>query len=169
MDEIVNKVAQSGIVTIDPGEWFPEGDRVGFDISPLLFEGLLLREKDFREHIRSHDWSQYQNKHLALFCSSDAIIPRWAWMLLASAFQPYAATLVFGTLETLEAVLFRKVIEQIDPEAYRGQRVVVKGCGEREVPVEAYMELTRKLQPVVKSIMYGEPCSTVPVYKAAKP
>lgn len=168
MDEIVNKVAQSGIVTIDPGEWFPEGDRVAFDICPLLFEGLLLREKDFREYIRNHDWSQYRGKHLALFCSSEAIIPRWAWMLLASALQPYAATLVFGNLETLEAVLFRKVIEQIDPETYRGQRVVVKGCGDREVPVEAYMELTRKLQPVVKSIMYGEPCSTVPVYKAAK-
>lgn len=168
MEDIVNKVAQSGIVTIDPAAWYPEGERVAFDISPLLYEGLVLREKDFREYLKNHDWTAYRGKHVALHCTTDAIIPRWAWMLLASALEPFAATIVFGSVDTLEAVLYRKVISEMDMEPYRGLKVVIKGCGEKSVPEEAYTELTRRLQPLVKSIMYGEPCSTVPVYKAPK-
>lgn len=168
MDEIINKVANSGIVTIDLEEWFPEGERVLFDISTLLVEGLLLREKDFRAFIDGHDWTQYQGKHVALFCATDAIVPRWAWMLLGAALQPFAATLVFGNAETLETVLFNNVIEKLNPEHYRDQRVVIKGCSHKPVPVQAYVSLTMKLLPYVKSILYGEPCSTVPVFKRQK-
>jgi hypothetical protein len=107
-------------------------------------------------------------KHVALYCSTDAIVPRWAWMLLSSALQPFAATVVVGNAETLETELFRRMMEQLNPEDYRDQRVVIKGCSHRPVPLQAYVALTAKLQPVVKSILYGEPCSTVPVYKRAK-
>ncbi len=165
MSEIVNRVAQSGIVTIDLEELFPAGERVLFDISTQLVEGLLLREKDFRDFIANHDWQAYSGKHVALFCSTDAIVPRWAWMLLSSALQPFAATVVVGNAETLETELFRRMMEQIHPEDYRDQRVVIKGCSHRPVPLQAYVALTFLLRPVVKSMMYGEPCSTVPVYK----
>ncbi|MBK9318208.1 MAG: DUF2480 family protein [Bacteroidetes bacterium] len=168
MSEIVNRVAQSGIVTIDLEELFPAGERVLFDISTQLVEGLLLREKDFRDFIANHAWKEYSGKHVALFCSTDAIVPRWAWMLLSSALQPFAATVVVGNAETLETELFRRMMEQLNPEDYRDQRVVIKGCSHRPVPLQAYVALTAKLQPVVKSILYGEPCSTVPVYKRAK-
>jgi hypothetical protein len=164
-DEIVNKVSQSGLITIDLETVFPEGERVVFDIKDCLVEGLLLREKDFRAFIKSNDWTVYKAKYVALFCSSDAIIPRWAWMLLAAALQPFAAGIVFGNAEALEEYLFRAALEKINPEDYRDQRVVIKGCGDRDIPAGAYISLTAKLSPVVKSIMYGEPCSTVPVFK----
>jgi len=168
MEEIVNKVANSGLITIDLGEMYPEGERVLFDIKDQLFQGLILREKDFRTFIASHVWSQYTNKYVALTCTADAIIPDWTWMLLASAMQPFTKKIVFGDLEKLETVLFTEVLSAFDPEQYRDARVVIKGCGDKPVPKTAYIELTRVLQPVVKSIMYGEPCSTVPVYKRPK-
>jgi hypothetical protein len=165
MDEIVNKVAQSGLVTIDLEEWYPAGERVLFDISSLLIEGLLLREQQFRDFIAQHDWSQYKGKHVALHCSTDAIIPQWAWMLLSAALSPFAATVVVGELTELESYLFSRVLSRIDPELYRDQRVVIKGCSNKPVPLQAYAELTALLRPVAKSILYGEPCSTVPVFK----
>lgn len=168
MEEITNRVANSGLITLDLGEMYPEGDRVLLDIKDQLFQGLILREKDFREFITTHDWSQYKNKFVAITCTADAIIPDWAWMLLASALQSFAKKIVFGDLEKLETVLFTEVLSAFDPEQYRDARVVIKGCGDKPVPKTAYIELTRVLQPVVKSIMYGEPCSTVPVYKRPK-
>jgi hypothetical protein len=168
MSEIINKVAESGLITIDLEAYYPEGERIAFDMAPLLVEGLLLREKDFRAFIAEHDWSTYKGKHVALFCSTDAIIPRWAWMLLSAALQPFAATVVFGNAETLENVLFESFLSQLNPEDYRDQRVVIKGCSHKPVPVQAYVKLTALLLPVVKSILYGEPCSTVPVYKRPK-
>ena len=165
MEEIINKVANSTLVTIDLEELFPDGERVAFDIKPILIEELLLREKDFREFIKANDWSQYKNKSVAVFCSSDAIIPRWAWMLIASALEPFVKKIVFGSLETLEEALFYDLISSLDIETYRDQKVVIKGCSHKPVPVSAYLELTARLRPIVKSIMYGEPCSTVPVYK----
>jgi hypothetical protein len=168
MEEILNKVANSGLVTIDLGELYPPGDRVLLDIKDQLFQGLILREKDFREFIKTHDWSQYKDKYVALTCSVDAIIPDWTWMLLASALEPFAKKIIFGTTEVLETVLFEEVLSKFDIEPYRDARVVIKGCGDKPVPKTAYIELTRKLRPVVKSIMYGEPCSTVPVYKQPK-
>jgi hypothetical protein len=168
MEEIVNRVANSGLITLDLGEMYPEGERVLFDIRDVLFQGLILREKDFREFIATHNWTAYAGKYVALTCSADAIIPDWAWMLLASALQPFAKKIVFGDLEKLETVLFDEILSTVDAEHYRDQRIVVKGCGDKPVPKTAYIEVVRKLQPVAKSIMYGEPCSTVPVYKRPK-
>ena len=164
-ENFVNKVAASGLVTINLEEYFPAGDRVVYDIKDNLFHGLMLREKDFREFIKSHDWSQYQDKYVAIICSADAIVPTWAYMLLSNRMVPYAKEVVFGNLEVLEAVLFTKALAKIDIQAYANERVVIKGCGDLAVPTAAYVELTNLLSPVVKSIMYGEPCSTVPVYK----
>ena len=166
MEGIVNRVAQSGLVIIDLEEWYLAGERTAYDISPLLIEGLLLKEQDFRAHINAFDWSVYSGKHVALYCSTGAIIPQWAWMLLAAALQPYAQTVVYGNLETLETLLFSRMIDRLDVEQYRNRRVVIKGCSHRPVPLQAYVALTTMLKPLVKSILYGEPCSTVPVYKA---
>ena len=164
-DEIINKVSQSGLITIDLETFFQEEDCVAFDIKGYLVEGLLLREKDFREFIKNNNWSFYKSKFVALHCSSDAIIPRWAWMLLAVSLQPYAMKIIFGNAQTLEKELLLEHIEKINMEEYRDQKVVIKGCGDREISEAVYIAITAKLSPVVKSIMYGEPCSTVPVYK----
>ncbi len=164
-ENIVNKVASSGLLTLNLEEYYNKGERVVYDIKENLFHGLILREKDFREFIKTHDWTAYLGKNVAVICSADAIVPTWAYMLLANKLKPYANEVVFGNLETLEAVLFTKALAKIDLKTYAGERVVVKGCGDVDVPVSAYVEITNLLTPVVKSIMYGEPCSTVPVYK----
>jgi len=164
-ENIINKVAQSGLVTFDPASLYPVGERVLYDIKDNLFMGLMLREKDFREFIKAHDWQQYQDKYVAVTCSADAIVPTWAYMLLANKLNPYAKKVVFGDLNTLETVLFEEAISKINLEAFRDQRVVIKGCGDITVPESAYVSLTFRLTAVVKSILYGEPCSTVPVYK----
>jgi uncharacterized protein DUF2480 len=164
-ENIINKVAQSGLVTLDPASFYPEGDRVVYDIKDNLFQGLILREKDFREFVKAHDWSQYAGKNVAVTCTADAIVPAWAYMLLANRLAPYAREVVFGDAEVLETVLFIKGIASMDAEQYRDQRIVIKGCGDIPVPVSAYVELTKKLTPIVKSLMFGEPCSTVPIYK----
>ncbi|MDP9047064.1 MAG: DUF2480 family protein [Bacteroidota bacterium] len=164
-ENIVNKVAQSGLVTLDPASFYPAGERVVYDITGNLFQGLILREKDFREFVKGHDWTQYQNKNVAVTCTADAIVPAWAYMLLANRLAPYAREVVFGDEEVLETVLFIKNIVNMDVEQYRDQRIVLKGCGDVPVPVSAYVELTKRLTPIVKSLMFGEPCSTVPIYK----
>jgi hypothetical protein len=164
-ENIVNKVAQSGLVTLDPAAFYPAGERVVYDIKDNLFQGLILREKDFREFVKAHDWSQYKDKNVGITCTADAIVPAWAYMLLANKLAPYALDVVFGNADVLETVLFVKSIAKLDVEQYRDQRIVIKGCGDIPVPVSAYVELTEKLTPVVKSLMFGEPCSTVPIYK----
>jgi len=164
-ENFINKVAQSGLVTLDPASFYPAGDRVVYDIKDNLFMGLILKEKDFREFVKTHEWAQYQDKYVAVTCTEDAIVPAWAYMLLANKMAPYAREVVFGDAEVLETVLFIKSIAAMDVEQYNGQRVVIKGCGDIAVPVSAYVELTKKLTPVVKSLMFGEPCSTVPIYK----
>lgn len=164
-ENIVNKVAQSGLVTFDPASLYPVGERVLYDIKDNLFMGLMLREKDFREFIKQHDWQQYQDKFVAVTCSADAIVPTWAYMLLANKLSSIAKKVVFGDLNTLETVLFEEAITKMDLEKFRDQRVVIKGCGDIAVPDSAYVSLTFYLTSVVKSILYGEPCSTVPVYK----
>jgi hypothetical protein len=164
-ENIVNKVAQSGLVTLDPASFFPAGERVVYDIKDNLFMGLILKEKDFREFIKTHDWSQYMGKFVAVTCTADAIVPAWAYMLLANRLAPYALEIVFGNEEVLETVLFLKEIAAHDFEQYRDQRIVIKGCGDIDVPVSAYVELTKRLTPITKSLMFGEPCSTVPIYK----
>jgi hypothetical protein len=165
MDSIINKVAESGLVTIDLETFHVPGERVLFDIKPWLFEEMMLKELTFRDHIKQHDWSKYNGKHVAITCTADAIIPTWAYMLVATALKPFALTLVFGNLERLEEELFSRKLSSIVPEDYKDQRIVVKGCSKENVPVTAYVMLVDLLHPVVKSILYGEPCSTVPVYK----
>lgn len=167
-EEIVNKVASSGLITIDLAEFIPQGERAIIDLKDQLWQGLVLKEKDFRQYIKDHNWAEYKDKFVAVYCSTDAIIPAWAFMLVASALTPHAKRVVQGNAETLETVLFIESLQKINPEDYRDARVVVKGCGDEKVPFAAYAELTSRLQPVVKNLMFGEPCSTVPVFKRAK-
>lgn len=164
-ENIVNKVAQSGLISFDLADLYPAGERILYDIKDNLFHGLMLREKDFREFVKEHNWAQYEKNHVAVICSADAIVPTWAYMLLATKLAPFAATVVFGNLETLETILFQHALSKIDAEIYRDQRVVIKGCGDIAIPTSAYLDITFKLTGIVKSIMYGEPCSTVPIYK----
>lgn len=164
-ENIVNRVAQSGLITLDLADLHQPGERVIYDLKENLFHGLILREREFREFIKTHDWAQYQGRFVAVICSADAIVPTWAYMLLATKLAPYASEVVFGDLEALETVLFVKAIAKLDMEKYRDQRLVIKGCGDVQIPTAAFVELTARLVKVAKSIMYGEPCSTVPVYK----
>jgi hypothetical protein len=167
MDTIINKVSQSGLATIDLETFYDETPRVIYDIKEQLFMGLMLKEKEFRDFIKTNDWTLYSGKHVAIVCSADAIVPTWAYMLVANKLSGVAKSFVFGGLDLLDFSLFRNEIDAINFEEYRDQRVVVKGCSKKPVPVSAYVYLTEKLTPIVKSIMYGEPCSTVPVYKRA--
>ena len=166
--EITNKVASSGLVTIDLEEIYPAGERVLLDIKNQLFQGLILREKDFREYIKTTDWTFYKDKFVAITCSADAIIPTWAFMLLASALEPHARKVIYGNLEQLETILYREELSKLNVDQYKDAKIVVKGCGDLPVPKAAYVEIMNLLRPVAKSIMYGEPCSTVPLYKQAK-
>ncbi len=164
-EAIINRVANSGIVSLDLEAYYHPGERVVYDIKDNLFQGLILREKDFREFLKTHDWSRYEGKNVAITCSEDAIVPTWAYMLLALQLEPYAHQVVFGGIDSLEDALFYQALNGIDVEAYRDKRVVVKGCSKFPVPTSAYVAITRKLKPVVQSLMFGEPCSTVPLYK----
>lgn len=166
MSDIINKVAQSSLVTLDLEEYYTPGERVLLDIKDFLFQGLVLREKDLRDFIKSNDWSNYSGKLVAIDCSTDAIIPTWAYMLLASALQPYTKFISVGSLKSLEEKIFHEALQKINVEDYRNTKVVVKGCGKVEVPASAYVHITTKLKGVASSIMFGEPCSTVPIYKA---
>lgn len=167
-EQIVNKVAESGLITLDPATWLPKGDSALFDLKDYLFMGLILKEKDFRESLKQLNWDQYRDKHVAITCSADAIIPVWAYMLVTSYLEPLAHTIIVGDEKQLHRDLFLRNIATIDFEQYRDQRIVIKGCGDTPIGDFVYTELTRKLRPLAKSIMYGEPCSTVPVYKKAK-
>ncbi len=165
MEEIINKVAKSSLVSLDLEDHYPKGERVVYDLKDNLFMGLILKEKDFRAFLKTHDWEQYAGKNVAITCSEDAIVPTWAYMLLAIHLEPYTNKIVFGTLSDLEEKLFYDAIDSINIEDFRDERVVVKGCSKVPVPTAAYVEITRRLQPVVQSLMFGEPCSTVPLYK----
>ncbi len=164
-ENIINKVAQSGLLTFDLATLAPDGDLVEYDIKDNLFHGLILKEKDFRAFIKDNDWSQYGGKHVAIMCSADAIIPTWAIMLLANKLEPFAKTVIFGTKEDLRDQLFDAKLANLDMSRFVDERVVVKGCGDIYIPESAFVTLTVKLSKVAKSIMYGEPCSTVPVFK----
>lgn len=164
---IINKVAESALMELNLEHYYPKGEVVLFDLKDYLFMGLILKEKDFREALKNHDFSFYHEKYVAVVCTADAVIPMWAYMLLASYIQPYAKDLVFGDENFLHQVMFLKNIATINVEAYADKRVVVKGCGDLPVGELAYLEVTKLLRPVAKSIMYGEPCSTVPIFKKA--
>lgn len=146
-------------------DYYPKGNRVLFDIKEWLLEGLVLREKDFREHVSLHDWSQYQDTYVALTCSTDAIIPAWAFMLLSINLQPYAKKILIGDLESLETSIYQDVINNLDVSPFQDKPLIIKGCSKKPVPQNAYIMLSNKLKPIAKSIMYGEACSSVPLYK----
>ena len=162
---IQNKVAQSGILTIDLEEFYPKEKIKVFDIKDYLFMGLILKEKDFRLALQNLEIESYRDTYVAVTCSADAIIPMWAYMLIASALQPVAKDIIFGTEQTTINTLIIKNLSHLAAEEYTDKRVVVKGCGDIQIPETAYLEITNLLRPFAKSIMYGEPCSTVPIYK----
>lgn len=165
---IVNRVANSGLVTVDLAYYFDRSERAVIDLKDILWQGLILREKDLRDFVKQHDWAFYKDKNVAVTCSADAVIPAWAFMLIAVQLQPHARFFMVGTSEQLEEELFRQALSRLDVEKFKDAKVVVKGCGDVPVPASAYAELTRLLRSVAASIMYGEPCSTVPVYKKPK-
>lgn len=162
---LVNRVAQSGLITLNLEQFFPDGEIAVFDLKDYLFMGLILKEKDFREALKNHDWTQYRGKILLTYCSADAIVPLWAYMLVAANATPHAADVFQGDAEAYYKAAFLRALAQLDAAQYAGQRIVIKGCSDKPVPPAAYVELTRKLQPYAQSIMFGEPCSTVPVFK----
>ena len=168
-DVFVNKVAASGIITLDLQQYMPASEVVTFDLKDHLFMGLILKEKDFREALKATDWNNFEGKSVAITCTADAIIPLWAYMLVTAYLQPVAAFVYAGTADELRKHLFLQNIAAINVDDLADQRVVVKGCGDAAIEAYAYTEITRRLRPVVKSIMYGEPCSTVPIYKKVKP
>lgn len=163
--ELVNKVAQSGLITLDLEDFFPKEAISAFDIKEFLFRGLILKELDFRAALKAHDWSAYKDKTVAVFCSTDAIIPQWAFMLVGTYLSAQTTEIYFGTTEDVEQKLFLLNLKNIDATKYIDEKIIIKGCGTKTVTGEAYLEITKKLQPVVKSLMFGEACSTVPIYK----
>lgn len=164
-EDIINRVANSKLVTIDLEDYYPKGKRILFDIKDWLFEGFVLREKAFRNHVATHDWSQYQDCYVALTCSTDAIIPGWAYMLISIYLEPYAKQFIFGGLESLETSIYQDIISELDVSEFKEKPVIIKGCSNKPVPENAYIMLATKLKPVAKSIMYGEACSSVPLFK----
>lgn len=169
MEELVNRVSNSQLISFDLEEYYTPGERVSFDMKDFLFQNIILKEKEFRDSIKSHDWSQYSEKHVAIICSADAIIPTWAFMLLSIALQPYAKRVVFGNLSELESQLFYDSLSHVDWEKYRDKKMIIKGCSKVEVPLSAYVEVTNRLRSIANSIMFGEPCSTVPLFKKKLP
>lgn len=167
-EPIINKVSRSVLQTIDLEEYYLPGERVSFDMKDQLFQGLVLKEKDFREFINANDWSTFEQKHVAIHCSVDAIVPTWAYMLLSVAMQPFAKTIIFGSEEELETQLFKTALDSIEWSKYENAKVVIKGCSKVNVPIATYVEVTNRLRPLASSIMFGEPCSTVPLFKKSK-
>ncbi|AZQ43051.1 DUF2480 family protein [Nonlabens ponticola] len=167
-EEIINRVAQSKLQTLDLEDYYVPGTRSQIDIAPWLLDGMVLVESRFRESVKTTDFTAYQDHHVALHCSTDAIIPQWAWMLVQSELTGVAKTVIHGSLEDLEIHLYNKALENIDLEAYQNVPVIVKGCSNKPVPTSAYISITGKLQQVASSLMFGEACSAVPVYKKPK-
>lgn len=167
-NEIINRVANSTLVTLNLEELYPTGEMAEIDLKDLLFQGQILREKDLRNFIKTQDWHLYQSKNVAVYCSIEAVIPTWAFMLVGIALQPFAAKIVFGNLDVLASELFKEFLDRMDWEKFRDAKVVIKGCSHVHVPESAYMEAAARLRPVAASILYGEPCSTVPLYKKPK-
>ena len=164
-DEIINRVANSKLKVIDLEDYYPKGKRLLFDIKDWLLEGLVLREKDFRIFVAEHDWSQYQDCYVALYCSTDAIVPDWAYMLITIELEPYSKLTIIGSLEDLESILYTSIISELDLSIYKDLPVIIKGCSNKPVPSNALVLLSQRLKPIAKSLMFGEACSSVPLYK----
>ena len=166
--EIVNRVANSRLVTIDLDSLYPKGDRKVLDISQWLFQGLIVREKEFRDQLKEHDWEQYKDSYVVLTCTTDAIIPGWAYLLITTYLQPYAKLIVQGTLADLDNLLMKQIINELDVSEYEGKPVIITGCSDNPIPETSYLLLLQKLMPVANNIMYGEACSSVPLYRNRK-
>jgi hypothetical protein len=164
-DEIVNRVANSKLITINLEDYYPKGTRTVIDIKNWLFQELILKEVDFREHLKNHNWSQYNNHYVALTCSVDAVIPAWAYMLITTYISPFAQKVVVGNVALLETSIFQEIINNLNIEEFKNKPIIIKGCSNKPIPETAYLQLINKLQPIVKSIMFGEACSTVPLFK----
>ena len=167
-DKIVNRVASSKLVTIDLEDYFPEEERILFDIKKWLFAEQILKEKDFRSFVQDHNWKEYQDKYIALTCSSDAIIPSWAYLLITVALSPYAKQIIIGNLKDLDTAIFQRIISDLPVKNYKDKPIIIKGCTNKIIPETAYSQLINKLHPYATSIMYGEACSSVPLYKKIK-
>jgi len=167
-NEIVNRVTNSKLITIDLEDFYPKGFRTEIDIKQWLFHELILKEADFREFLKNHNWEQYKGHYVALYCSADAIIPSWAYMLIATYLQPIAKKTIIGSLKDLETSIFNQIIEKFDISEYKDKPVIIKGCSQKPIPETAYIQLIEKIQPIVSSIMFGEACSTVPLFKQKK-
>ncbi len=165
MEAIINKVAESGLITLNLEEFLPKEECVMFDLKQFLFMDLILKEKDFRQALKDFDWRVFEKKYVAVYCSADVIIPLWAYMLSAVYLESVAKEVFYGTVESMREIILLREIENILPEKFNEKRIVIKGCGDTSIPASAYLAITKKLKPYVKSLMYGEPCSTVPVYK----
>lgn len=164
-EEIINRVANSKLVVFDLEDYYPKGQRIVFDIKDWLLEGLVLREKDFRTYVAEHNWSQYKDMYVALTCSTDAIIPAWAYMLVTVHLEPFAKQIIIGDLVQLETSIYQTIIENLDVSEFKDKPLIIKGCSDKPVPANAYILISQKLKPVAKSIMYGEACSSVPLFK----
>lgn len=163
---IVNKVAQSPLITIDIKDFYPEKSEYEiYDIANYLYERLILKEKNFRQQLKEIDYSFYKNKYLGVYCSEDAIIPQWAYLLVVTHFQPFVKKIFFANEKKLIQNILIDKINALSLENFKDKPIVIKGCSDKEIEIEVYMELTSRLMPVAKSIMYGEPCSTVPLFK----
>ena len=164
-EEIPNRVANSKLVTIDLEEFYPEGKRIAFDISKWLYEGLILKEKDFREQVKKHDWSQYKDAFVALFCTTDAIIPSWSYLLITTKLSPFAKKVVVGDIPLLETIIFQEILSNLPLETYKDKPIIIKGCSNKPIPQTVSVQLIEKLLPIAASILFGEACSTVPLFK----
>ena len=168
MEEIINKVANSALEVFDLEDYYPKGIRSQIDISQWLLEGFLLKEKDFREDLKNQDWSVYKDQYVAVSCSTDAIIPAWALILVTVHLTPFAKKIINGSIEDIEASLYEELLSKIDYTVYQDKPIIIKGCSKKPVPMRAYILAANYLQPFARSIMYGEACSAVPLYKAPK-
>jgi hypothetical protein len=168
MEKTLNKVVSSSIITFDLEDLYPKGERITYDLKINLFQELILKEKDFREFVKNYDWSQYEGKFVNIICSADAIVPMWAFMVVLSNIQPFAKKVIIGTSEELESELYRDIFTSFDWQQFEGAKVVIKGCSKIQIPNYVYGEITRRLAPIAKLIMFGEACSSVPVYKKPK-
>lgn len=168
MDEIINKVEKSGLITLDLEDFYPKEPRMLFDLKDYLYEGLVLREKEFRENLSKLDWKMYENAYVAVTCNSDAIVPSWSYLLIANYLTGVAKLISFGTLEDLERDIFTEIIDKMDVDSYKDKKIIIKGCSRKPVPQNAYLQLIQKLKPIASSLMFGEACSTVPIFKKKK-
>lgn len=168
MDEIINKVEKSGLITLDLEDFFPKEPRILFDLKDYLYEGLVLREKEFRENLSKLDWKMYENTYVSVICTSDAIVPSWSYLLIANYLTGVAKLISFGTLEDLERDIFTEIIDKMEVDSYKDKKIIIKGCSRKPVPQNAYLQLIQKLKPIASSLMFGEACSTVPIFKKKK-